>query len=167
MHRPVVTDNYIAAKMLIQLHLMSLWTFNWPIHHFWSFGLDCSILPAAPTYSTYNVQHHCAMSLQHSMSLWTFNWPIHHLLVIWPGLQYITCSTYLQCIQCTAPLCNVTAALNCRIYSVQHTCAMSLQYLTTKSTEYSTIVQCLCIQPPIVTIDCGTGSPIVAQTHRQ
>ena len=112
MHCPVVTDNYIAAKMLIQLHLMSLWTFNWPIHHFWSFGLDCSILPAAPTYSTYNVQHHCAMSLQHSMSLWTFNWPIHHLLVIWPGLQYITCSTYLQYIQCTAPLCNVTAALN-------------------------------------------------------
>ena len=67
MHVPAVTDNYIGAKMLIQLHLMSLWTFNWPIHH---------------------------------------------LLVIWPGLQYITCSTYLQYIQCTAPLCNVTAALN-------------------------------------------------------
>ena len=40
-------------------HLIGLYTI------YWSFGLDCSILPAAPTYSAYNVQHHCAMSLQH------------------------------------------------------------------------------------------------------
>ena len=78
-HCPVVTDTYIAAKMLIQLHLMSIghliglytisghlaWTAVLPAapnvtmdmklaqcHCGHETSLDCSILLAAPTYST-------------------------------------------------------------------------------------------------------------------
>ena len=74
--------------------------FNWPIHYFWSCGLDCSILPAAPNYSTYNVQHHDSMTpwLHDSMTLvlYTVSCTVHSLL-------YCTQSLVLYTVSCTAP----------------------------------------------------------------
>ena len=89
MHVPAVTDNYIGAKMLIQLHLMSLWTFNWPIHHFWSFGLDCSILPAAPNVT---MDMKLAYTPFTGHLAWTAVYYLQHLLTV-----HTMYSTIVQC----------------------------------------------------------------------
>ena len=108
---PAVTDEYIAIKMPIQLHLLSLCTYVTGLYTiYWSFGLAPSPVTLQYVY------------LQHLSTVHT----VYSTIVQFHCTLPYVCNIFL----CSTIHCNtICKTLIYSTYSVQHYCALSLHLL--------------------------------------